>query len=100
MWVLGEAVLPCTHIQCFEHLYKNIFFFSMNFEYLQLKKSLYNIAWVCFHNGKACLYTERQKKVYALLLVEACKYFITEGYGVSFKFDIDMLIGHVHVLLT
>ena len=45
---LDEAVLTCTHNQCFEQKIQFIIFFYMEFFItLQLKKSLYT-AWVTF----------------------------------------------------
>ena len=46
-----SSVLTCTHNVCFEP----INFLHRNFEFLQLKDSLY-IAWACLHNVRKNLF--------------------------------------------
>ena len=52
LWVLGEAVLSCTHNLCFEQKQEKIYKKStLNFQILQFQKNLY-ITWACFRNGR------------------------------------------------
>ena len=54
LWVLVEAVLTCTHNQCFEHKkekYHN--FSSENYRFYSREISLY-IAWECLRNVHRC----------------------------------------------
>ena len=47
LWVLAEAVLSCTHNQCFEQKYQSIS--TETFQFLQLTKNQYTI-WACYRN--------------------------------------------------
>ena len=50
LWVLGEAVLTCTHNQCFEQVNKNTKIVSMKFSIFAFETISIYIAWASFRN--------------------------------------------------
>ena len=90
LWVLvrtasPEAVLKCTHNQCFEQIFQKCQIFRMKILILQLKKSLY-IAWASYRNGNVF----RKRSGWAL--IGACALITTNTVNI-FNFDPDIRLS-------
>ena len=51
LWVLNEAVLPCTHKICFEQTYENSQNISTEYCHFYSREKSQYITWACFRNG-------------------------------------------------
>ena len=54
---MSEAVLTCTHNQCFEQKKEKHHNFSFENDLFYSREKLQYITWACFRNGKLLTYT-------------------------------------------